>query len=803
MRDDPSAIAPERVLVFEVYGDVREFQKFCEKLGFDWFFDVEEELNLVGGFEVKGKRKKDFAAGHLYMAMPSRESLEGLLSLWRQYQSGDDIPHSSAPWWQIFDHLKDLRPWGPQDRVRPEDEERWADLLEGDPDERIRVEAEIWFHRDPLKRKAATDAVAAHLRELEASIVDRAEITEVAYRAVLFDVPRCHLRGLLDMPQDVALLRIDDIQFVRPQSIAGIAVRGEPETVSAERPPQDGRTIRAALFDGYPVQNHPLLKDRLEVADPDDLAPLCPVGQRSHGTAMASLILHGDLHENGETLPHRLYVRPVLVGDPARPDAHERFPPDRLPIPTIVRAVRRMKEGEGGDPPDAPSVVIVNHSLGDAARPFARFVTPWARVLDWLAYEYRLLFIVSAGNCPDDLPMPAYGSVAECVGAAPTGREREVVKALDGQKAVRRLLSPAESLNALTVGALHRDGQTPPPDVGWRIDPFPGLRTAAVYSRLGLGLRGAVKPEVVEAGGRGSVSVRDRGGTVALELLDRFRGFGQRAAAPPPGTGDVAHQADSIGTSNAAALVTRAAVRIVDSLESLRDEPGGDQVVREDRLAVVTKALLVHGASWRGSGDSLEEIVEPQDRRLWQERRNNIARQIGYGQVDIDRVLEGTEHRVSLVGCGEIGAEEARLFSLPVPPELFGKRIRRRVTVTLAWLTPVNPNHQQYRRAILELAPPQWGKTNWPAAKGTGLVQPPDGAAGKGTVIHRVFEDEKAAVREKEGRMAVVVQCRTPMTLERPVPFAMALTLEVDPAIGAGIDIHTHVRNALKVGVPA
>jgi hypothetical protein len=50
------------------------------------------------------------------------------------------------------------------------------------------------------------------------------------------------------------------------------------------------------------MELHSLLKDRLSLDDPDDLQRKATVARRVHGTAMASLILHGDLNTKGPTL---------------------------------------------------------------------------------------------------------------------------------------------------------------------------------------------------------------------------------------------------------------------------------------------------------------------------------------------------------------------------------------------------------------------------------------------------------------------------------------------------------------------
>ena len=77
---------------------------------------------------------------------------------------------------------------------------------------------------------------------------------------------------------------------------------------------------------------------------------------------MASLIVHGDLQAGEPPLNRPLYVRPVMVFDAA--SNAETTPPDRLPLDVVYLAVRRLLEGDGAEPASAPSVVVINLSLG-------------------------------------------------------------------------------------------------------------------------------------------------------------------------------------------------------------------------------------------------------------------------------------------------------------------------------------------------------------------------------------------------------------------------------------------------------
>src|SRR5207244_10367103 len=112
----------------------------------------------------------------------------------------------------------------------------------------------------------------------------------------------------------------------------------------------------AALFDGVPLQGHTLLANRLRLDDPDDLQARATVSRRVHGTAMASLIVHGDLNVQEAALQRPLYVRPLMV---TTDGGEEQTEDNRLLIDTIYRAVLRMK-GSEGEQAEAPNVFLVN-----------------------------------------------------------------------------------------------------------------------------------------------------------------------------------------------------------------------------------------------------------------------------------------------------------------------------------------------------------------------------------------------------------------------------------------------------------
>ena len=189
---------------------------------------------------------------------------------------------------------------------------------------------------------------------------------------------------------------------------------------------------------------------------PDDYQADYRANERVHGTAMASLILHGDLSAEGPMLSASL---PSTDAETRQGDWNarrvERVPSDELVVDLIHAAVIRMLEDHGDEAASAPDVTIVNLSIGIRDRPFERALSPLARLLDWLAWRYQILFLVSAGN--HDGPITLDISRADYRALDAPTRQSAVVRALAADARNRRLLSPAEAVNALTVGAMNDD----------------------------------------------------------------------------------------------------------------------------------------------------------------------------------------------------------------------------------------------------------------------------------------------------------------------------------------------------------
>lgn len=442
-----------------------------------------------------------------------------------------------------------------------------------------------------------------------------------------------------------------------------------------------------------PVQRHQLLDGRIIVDDPDGVEDESTVAKRRHGTEMASLILHGDLAGPAPepALSRPLHVHPVLWALPGALEEQECFHPRRLMIDTCYRAVLRMKEGEGDGPPSSRDVFLVNVSLGDSRRPYANQVSPWARLLDYLAWRFHLLFLVSAGNISEPLPIPGF-SGSSAFEDTPIEKRQH--------RSQRTLLSPAEAINVVTVGACHDEAAESPVYAGTLVDPIESRALPNVSSALGLGHLRTVKPDILMPGGREHVTPIPGAGGLAVRPALPGHAFGVLAAAPDPG-GELDRIRPTSATSAATALATRFAHRTFDALT---DPDNGNVLADADPqyYPLVVRALLVHSCRWDDEAtEHAAQALGPQEPSRHGERADNVARVLGHGIPLADAVTACAADRATLIGYGEIENGQVLEYQVPLPISLSGRRIPRTVTTTLAWFSPVTVRNRIYRLAKL------------------------------------------------------------------------------------------------------
>ncbi|HEX7183138.1 MAG TPA: S8 family peptidase [Thermoanaerobaculia bacterium] len=798
LQNDPAGVLPEQTLVLETVGRVKDFYKAVRQIrGLEWMgeFDIED---IVPDEDFYDERAVEAGLpGRVYLILHNQEGLDQILALWETFRRNPEHPQFArgrAKFRDLFRQLRALRPWGHEDRLRETGLlEDWQERVAAGQ-EVMRIELELWPRTRSWERPRVESWVSTLIEREGGRVLARCAVESIAYHALLAELPIQAVQRILE-DSAVELGRCEQVMFFRPvgQVLVELPDR-EPEDVSlqaqnlGETPA--GEPI-AALLDGLPLANHEWLAGRLIIDDPDRWEDQYPANVRHHGTAMASLILHSELDAPAVPLSRPLYVRPVMKPHPQDPK-RETIPPDCLTVDLIQRAVLRMLKRDGAEPPAAPSVRIINLSLADRARPFDRYPSPWARLLDDLAVQYNVLFVVSAGNHPHRIELSVPRSELESLLTDPETLVGETLRAVRDDNRHRRLLSPAEAINALTVGALHSDAspQSPLPPDG--IDPLAGMALPAFYNAQGLGFRRAVKPEVFFAGGRLLYRRTYGSDQVSLESIDSGRPPGQKVAAPGVSPGELSGVRYIRGTSNAAALVTRVACQLHDVLDELRSTSEGPAPEDED-LAILIRALLVHGSCW---GDS-QAVLEG---HLGAHRGDpEFSRICGFGDLDAARVLACTDQRVTLLGWGAIQKRQAFAYDLPLPPSLSGERFLRRLVTTVAWFSPIHPRHHRYRRAHVWLTRYGGQRRDEEAMTRLGLHRA--GAeqylARRGTVQHEVYEGERAVTYGEDEALTFQVNCRSDAgELERYVRYGLAITLEVPESTGLSIyeEIRTRIR---------
>ena len=196
--------------------------------------------------------------------------------------------------------------------------------------------------------------------------------------------------------------------------------------------------------------------------------------------------------------------------------------------------------------------------------------------------------------------------------------------------------------------------------------------------------------------------------------------------------------------------------------------------------------------------EALRPIINENGRLYWAHEREELSRFLGFGIPIIDRVIDCTESRATLIGWDRIEGKETNRYQVPLPAELEGIDGFRAVTVTIAWLTPVTMSHRMYRLAKFAASP---GSDNeFSLGVKNSSLQPSHHAVGRGTVYHRRWEGDEAT-EFVDGEYLILDVICSPVAgdIDDPIPYAVVVSLEVGAEIA--IPVYERVRDRLREAV--
>jgi hypothetical protein len=802
LKQSPMGIEAEKTLVFDVIGNADDFFTAIKYLGEDaeWIFDAPQEFETSDDFYYEKKEKtsgtlirdtsKTVIGGKVYCVLSNVRAMEEMLSLWKQYGGNKDtkFPRGKTGLRNVFDLLADISFWGYKQRVEETGilkvwEEELADCSLGD----VRCEFELFYRINNNKRRESEFDLKTKIEALGGRVLKVAVIPEISYHAVLASIPRQVAQSLIDGNCDISIAIAEQVMFIRPTGQSIAISKNNSFEGDFNIPPVESILDEpvVALFDGLPQENHPYLQERLIVDDPDGFATEYVVDARKHGTAMASLIALGDLSNIRHAATRKIYVRPIMKPTPWMADDYiEQIPLDTLLVETIHIAVRNLFEGsEGGT---VPSIRVINLSIGLSYRQFDRSVSPLARLLDWLSYKYSVLFVVSAGNHPESIDIGM--SFKDFVVADREIRDKAIIAHVDSQKRNLRLLSPAESLNALTVGSTFEDESAFFENARQILPCSDGIIAAS--SAIGLGMNNAVKPDIVFPGGRSCVKENLRNPTLntIIDWQDvPTREPGIAVASPQ---GKVSY---TFGTSNSAALISHEASRCYDTLLEIFSLAGED--IPHRHLALLIKVMLVHGAEWGVLAEKYAHVLNLYNKGgqvSHQDCSRQLHRYFGYGKPNIERAIECVKERITLIGYGELKDGEAFSYDLPLPFNFSSSKISRRLTVTLSYFSPIISTRQKYRMAqcwyTLENSKKNFLDTrmdvDWQAAV-------------RGSLQHEIFQNDSIVVWDENESIQIKVNCRGDAIdkFDATIRYALMVSFEILDTID--IDVYSKIAERI------
>ncbi|KKG70997.1 S8 family peptidase [Methanosarcina mazei] len=417
------------------------------------------------------------------------------------------------------------------------------------------------------------------------------------------------------------------------------------DLVVDDEPPENACGI--LVIDSGIRSNHPLLRNAVghaiaipRISNPG-ISDDDPSDEVGHGTEVAGIAAYGDLQECLENKTFKpetwVFSAKVMFRDE---DGYAIYDEKELLAHQLEKAVREIVNNH-------QNCKVINLSIGDPSKRMTEGKRQFnlASLIDSLAKELSLIFVVSAGNIGD---IPIDAEIPESYPDYLMDETTDYFKITD----------PASSALAISVGAVSKCRISARQDV---YDDYPSYET-----RVGMGYKGMIKPEFVENGG-GGFGEESNVITTNWNWISEGRLFTLVS-----------------GTSYSTPKVSNQLARLINKYPH--------------KSANFIKALLLSSSYIpENRPDPLSEINFKSSESKFRE----LLKIYGYGKPNLEKALYSESNRVLLINEGKIKLNHFHVYQIFIPEDFLEKGDKT-LSVTLVFDPPTNKNRIEYFGANFE-----------------------------------------------------------------------------------------------------
>jgi hypothetical protein len=455
----------------------------------------------------------------------------------------------------------------------------------------------------------------------------------------------CLLRVKVSKQLFDRILELPEIAFVdRPPKVEleSSMAAGRSELNIGAEPPEDATGI--LIVDSGITSSHPLLENAVgdEIVVP--LGIRTAIDEVGHGTQVAGIALYGDIKQCMQGSFSRdlwIFSAKVMFKDN---EGRSTYNENTLLENDLRDAVERIVS-------NYPNCRVINLSIGNNSKRMfkGKRLYGLSSLIDDLYNDYNVIFVASAGNIEsEDCDIDYYPNYL-------------IEESSDRFK----INDCASSALAITVGAIC--------NISTLVQCEAKTDIPSPITRVGLGYKGAIKPELVEMGG------------IGLQDGDGFGAESDIITINPKWVSDGRLFTLVHGTSFSAAKTSHHIAKLIN--------------MYPDASRNLIKALIISSARIPElKPEPLSEInVMGSDEKL-----SDLLKIYGYGKPNYERSIYSDKNRVVLLNQNGIKLKRFHVYSFYVPKEFVEESGTKSISVTLVFDPPLNKNRSDYFGLMLE-----------------------------------------------------------------------------------------------------